>query len=140
MQYNYSPISRYSKSGSILVLNPTDRVVKAQSGMTSAQLRDDATLRGLTAPILVAPTLTTVAPNTAVNGATNLTITCTGTGFVTGCVVLFSGAGLATTFVSATSVTAVIPTAMLTTAGARTVKVLNPGGAGSSNTVPFTIT
>jgi len=56
----------------------------------------------------VPPTLTTLAPATAVHATAPLTMTCTGTGFTTETVVTFGGVDLATTFVSATSVTCTV--------------------------------
>jgi hypothetical protein len=124
MQYNYSPVQPYGGSGSVLVLNPTDRSVIAQSGLPPAALRDYSTLRGLV--VGSGPTLASTAPATAVHGAGNTSVVCTGTGFVNGCYVLFNGQGLTTTFTSGTSVSGTILAAQLVTAGTASVQVLNP--------------
>jgi len=86
-----------------------------------------------------AAVLTTVAPATVAHGAPNTTITLTGTGFVSGAVVKAGAASLATTFVSATSLTAVIPAASLVTAGTLQITVVNPS-APASGAKSFTVT
>lgn len=63
--------------------------------------------RGSTKP--TAPTLTSISPSTGVHGAANQTVTCTGTGFVSGqTTVTLNGVDQTTTWVSATSCTFVM--------------------------------
>lgn len=93
-------------------------------------------------PELPTPTLTTVNPNSVVAGAPNTLITLTGTGFVASSVARVNGVGVATTYVSPTSLTATIPAANLTTSANLTITVFNStagGGGGSSNGIPFTV-
>ena len=72
-----------------------------------------------------APTLTSISPTTGVHGAANQTVTCTGTGFVSGITKVTVGViDMATTFVSATSVTFVMPLSTLV-AGTQSVNVRN---------------
>ena len=86
------------------------------------------------------PSITTLAPASAPSGSPNQTLTVTGQQFVTGAIVQFGPATLVTTFVSTTSLTAVIPAALLTTKGTVPVTVENPApGGGASNNLPFTI-
>ena len=86
------------------------------------------------------PTITTISPNSAMADAP-FTLTINGTNFVTASMVNFGGTATATTFVSATQVTAVIPAAAIASAGTATVTVTNPApGGGTSNAVNFTIT
>ena len=86
----------------------------------------------------VPPTLTTLAPATAVHATAPLTMTCTGTGFTTETVVTFGGVDLATTFVSATSVTCTVDP---TNAVAGTVPVtVHNGPLVSTPAVNFTFT
>jgi hypothetical protein len=86
---------------------------------------------GLSLTLIVAlpsPTITLFAPTTglAAMGA-DRTVTVTGTKFVSGTSVTFGGGQkLQTTFVSPTSLTAVIPAAFMGTAGKYTVGVENP--------------
>ena len=89
-----------------------------------------------------APTVTALSPNSVVAGtATALTLTVTGTGFVTGSVVYFGDLALPTSDTSATSLTATVPVTAL--ARPRTVSVVVSNGRGSggqSNATSFTIT
>ena len=84
-----------------------------------------------------APTLTSIAPTTGTS-ATGATVTCTGTGFRTGCVVRQGSTNLATTFVSATSVTAAEVGKGLA-AGTVQITVRNPDGD-TTVTKPFVVT
>lgn len=88
------------------------------------------------APPPPVPTATSVTPNTAVAGATAVTITVAGTNFTADAVVRLGATSLATTYVSATSLTAVIPT--VGAAGPYNVTVGN--AFGTSNAVVFTST
>ncbi len=86
------------------------------------------------------PTVSTVSPSSILSGASAFTLTVNGTGFVNGSVVRWNGVGLATTFVSATQLTASVPAANVATAGTASVTAFNaaPGG-GTSGPVVVTI-
>ena len=97
-----------------------------------------------------APTLTSISPNTSPSGITSpITLTATGTNFVSGSKVLWNGQAMTTTFVSATQLTATIPASQFNipasffdpATGTVTVQVfvLNPDST-VSNQLPFTIT
>ncbi|GAB2861303.1 IPT/TIG domain-containing protein [Hymenobacter ruber] len=87
------------------------------------------------------PTITSLAPNTAVAGSTSQLLTVTGTGFVSGSVISFNNTALTTTYVSATQLTATVPASALTTAGSYGVTVMSPApGGGMSAAVAFTVT
>jgi hypothetical protein len=79
-----------------------------------------------------APVLTSLTPATAVMGAAPFTVQVAGTGFVAADVVTWNGAAVATTFVSATELTAAIDT--VAAAGDIAVTV------GASNALTFTVT
>jgi hypothetical protein len=86
------------------------------------------------------PTTTGLSPASVVAGAPGLTLTVTGTNFSTGSVVRWNGTDRATTFVSATQLTATIPATDVALAGTPRVTVFNPGpGGGISNAQTFTI-
>lgn len=86
------------------------------------------------------PVLTSVAPVTVVAGGGDFTLTATGTGFVTGSVVRWNGAGRSTTFVSATQLTAAISASDIASAGSAQVTVASPEpGGGTSSPVSVTI-
>jgi IPT/TIG domain-containing protein len=87
------------------------------------------------------PTLTSLAPNTAVRGAAQFVMTLTGTNFQPGLIVVF-GTVVETrvTVVSATSATVTVYPSWIPSAGTILVKVRNGGGAADSATVNFTVT
>lgn len=64
------------------------------------------------------PTVASIAPATVVKGAANTTVTLTGTGFVSGVTkATLNGGDVTTTFISATSISCVIPASALVNAG-----------------------
>ncbi|GAB3722155.1 hypothetical protein GCM10027594_02800 [Hymenobacter agri] len=91
---------------------------------------------------LPAPTITSLAPSTAVAGGAAFTLTVNGTGFISGSVVNFNGTALTTTFVSATQVTAAVPASAIAAAGTYNVTVANPSASqgGTSAAATFTVT
>jgi hypothetical protein len=73
-------------------------------------------------------------------GDSSLTLTLTGTNFISGSVALWNGAARATSFVSSQQLTATIPAGDLSTAGVFSVTVQNPGpGDGASSALTFTV-
>ena len=84
-------------------------------------------------------TLTSISPTSVPAGSKNTTLGATGTGFVTGAVIQFNGSPIATTFISSTGLSGVIPAELLTQTGSFSVSVLNPNGD-SSNSFSFTVT
>ncbi len=81
------------------------------------------------------------SPSQAKAGAAaGITLTVSGTGFVSGATVLWNGSARTTTFVSSSKVTASIPNTDFATASTATVIVQNPTpGGGNSNPVFFQI-
>lgn len=90
------------------------------------------------------PTLTSVTPNKAPAQSPDVTINITGGNFYNGSVVYASNIGgngyLATTYVSPTQLTAVIPANRMLTPGSGTMIVRTPNKLKSSSTVSFTLT
>ena len=84
-----------------------------------------------------------LVPESAVPGGAGFTLTVNGAGFVSGSgfnsVVKWNGSALATTFVSANQLTAMVPATDIATAGTSMVTVVNPSGP-ASNVVFFQIT
>lgn len=93
-------------------------------------------LRGTTTP--ATPVLSSISPTTGVHGAANQTVTCTGTGFTTNTRVVLGVLDMTTTYVSATSVTFVMPLSQLV-AGTQTVNVRN-GTLFSTTPKTYTVT
>lgn len=86
----------------------------------------------------LSPTLTSISPAGIATGSSDTQITLTGTGFSAGATVQFDGATLQTSFVSATQLTATVPSSSLASLGWGSVTVANPApGGGSSASVPL---
>ncbi len=88
--------------------------------------------------IISTPMISSVSPNRAAWHGPQTTITVTGSGFQNGARVTFDGMHLTSTYISATSITAVVPTTYLANSGIATVQVVNPD-TGVSNTAQFTV-
>jgi sugar lactone lactonase YvrE len=87
-----------------------------------------------------APTLTSISTTSAKVGDPDTTIILTGSSFVNGSTVDFNGAAIATTFVNATRLTAVIPASDLTAVGADSITIVTAGpGGGTSGSQTFTV-
>ena len=85
-----------------------------------------------------APALASLSPAGIVSGSSDMQITLTGTNFVSGAVVQMNGAGIQTSFVSSTKLTATVPAASLATLGWASIAVANPTpGGGTSGVVPL---
>ena len=84
------------------------------------------------------PTLGSISPTSATAGIAGLTLTANGTNYNSSTVVRFDGAALTTALVSATQVTAQLPTAQVATGAVHTITVNNPspgGGTSASRTL-----
>jgi len=115
----------------------------ATSGvLTVTTLGGTATSTGSFTVTLPAPTVAGLAPATAGAGSAAFALTVNGTGFISGSVVDFNSVALATTFVSATQLTAAVPASAIATAGTYNVTVVNPTAAqgGTSAAATFTVT
>jgi hypothetical protein len=77
--------------------------------------------------VVVPPAVTSLSPSSAVKGGSSFTLTVAGRGFVNGSTVDWNGSSRATTFVSATKLTAAIPPSDIQKEGADEVTVGNGG-------------
>ena len=101
-----------------------------------------ATCSGCFTVILPAPTATSASPTTGEAGTTR-TVTVTGTNFVSGATVSFSGGGITVntnTFVDSSHVTANITISSSATPSARNVSVTNPDTQSATCVGCFTVT
>ncbi|HQR36323.1 MAG TPA: hypothetical protein PLK30_26600, partial [Blastocatellia bacterium] len=115
-------------SANVTVTNPTP------GGGTSNQV---AFTINANAP---APTTISISPSVGIAGGASFTLTVNGTNFTGSSTVNWKGNARATTFVSATQLTAVIPAADIAVAGTAAVTVVTPApGGGTSNPQTFTI-
>ncbi len=79
--------------------------------------------------------LTGLSQHSATAGGAQFTLTVTGKKFISGAVVQWNGANLATTFVNSSTLTAVVPAVKFTSPGVYAVRVVNPApDAATSNT------
>src|SRR5207248_2177705 len=86
------------------------------------------------------PTITSISPTSTTAGSAQFTLTVNGTKFVSTSTVNWNGAPLATSFVSSTQLTAMVPAPLVATAGTASITVVNPNpGGGTSNVQMFTI-
>lgn len=86
------------------------------------------------------PGVVSISPSSAPAGSRALTITVTGTKFISSSVVRWGGSARTTTYVSSTILTAAILPSDLATAGTGTVTVYSPTpGGGTSGSLSFTI-
>ncbi len=86
------------------------------------------------------PHAASLSPSSATAGGASFTLTVNGTNFVSGSKVLWNGANLVTTFVSAIELTATVQVTEIANGGTASVTVSNPTpGGGVSNALTFTI-
>ncbi|MBS1813575.1 MAG: IPT/TIG domain-containing protein [Acidobacteria bacterium] len=130
----------YVSATSLTAVIPATQLATAGSLSIVAKNGSDASAPvsfTVTAPA-AAPTLTAVTPASAAAGSAATTITLTGTNFLSTTTVEVSGTAVAATYVSATSMTAVIPAGKLASAGSLGIVAKN--GTAASGSVPFTVT
>ncbi len=92
--------------------------------------------------VIPAPTLTSLSPSSILEDSPAFTITVTGTNFIPQSKVRWNGVDLATTYVSATTLTALVPAANVAFALTvpASVAVFSPApGGGTTVSLPFTI-
>ncbi|MCK6545954.1 IPT/TIG domain-containing protein [Myxococcota bacterium] len=86
------------------------------------------------------PTVASLTPSSLVVGSPLATLTINGSSFVSGAVVIFDGVPLATTYVSASQLTAPLPAGTAAVVSTHTVAVTNPApGGGTSGAVTLEV-
>ena len=86
-----------------------------------------STSNSMSLNITAGPAISSLAPNNVTAGGAAFTLTVNGTGFASGAAVLWNGSPLATSFVSATQLTAPVSAASIGTAGTAAVSVSSGG-------------
>ncbi|HZT40922.1 MAG TPA: hypothetical protein VFA07_01970 [Chthonomonadaceae bacterium] len=91
-----------------------------------------------------APALSSISPSSCRAGSATFTLTCTGSNFISSSTVRWTAGGtttvLTTTYVSGTTLTAVVPSSLVANRGTASVTVVNPApGGGTSGALTFTI-
>ncbi|HMJ62913.1 MAG TPA: IPT/TIG domain-containing protein, partial [Bryobacteraceae bacterium] len=95
------------------------------------------TSNALTFEVANGPALSLLSPGSATAGGGPFTLTLTGTGFTSAATVQWNSTSLATTFVSATQLTAAVPASLLAADGTAQITVLI--GGVSSNPLSFVV-
>ena len=116
------------------------RCEHSHRGYTSRQLQQTLPApasNSLTFTIVAPPTISSLNPTCATAGGPGFTLTVNGTNFAAISTVNWNGTALATTFVSATQLTATVPAALIATAGTASITVVSC--AATSNAQTFTI-
>ena len=109
--------------------------VTAFDGFLSIQITPTGAA-GNAVPFLNQP----LVPTAVSPGASEFTLSVSGTGFVSGATVNFNRTALATTFVDRAHLTATVPASEVASAGTASISVVNPGpGGGESNVVFFQV-
>ena len=86
------------------------------------------------------PAITALSPASATAGSAAITLSVSGSNFISGSVVNWNGSALPTTYVSSSSLTAAVSSTLLATAGTAAVNVFTPSpGGGTSSNLSFTI-
>jgi len=83
------------------------------------------------------PTISTLSPTSATAGGTDFTLTINGANFTSDATANWGATALTTAYVSATKLTAAVPTSLIATAGTASITVTNVNGSSSEAT--FTI-
>jgi hypothetical protein len=84
------------------------------------------------------PAVSSLSPASVAPGSAAFTLTVDGSGFVSGSIVNWNGAPLATTYVSASRLTASVPASNIAAAGTASITVGNPASTGASTGIVFT--
>lgn len=86
------------------------------------------------------PNISFLSPAFTSSGGSSFTLTVSGSGFVSGSIVYWGTAGLATQFVSASQLTAQVTASQIASAGITAITVETPApGSGTSNTMQFEV-
>jgi uncharacterized protein (TIGR03437 family) len=113
--------------------------LRSVSGTFNLTVGDSTGATSNSYPITVSPVLFSISPAASVAAGPPVTITATGVGFTSNSVLLFQQSPLATTYLNPTTLSAVIPSSALRTAGSASIQVADTKGVGHSLPQPFTI-
>ena len=113
-------------------------VVIDRPDLQYSEIKNGFQVNPATGPPLIPPTISGIDPSSVMAGSSDFTLKVTGTNYVSGSKVRWNGGDLATTYVSPTSLSAVVPKANIAASGTAAITVSNPGGT-TSNSVPLNI-
>jgi hypothetical protein len=104
---------------------------------TPPEMTPVLTSNSVTFTVTAGPAIDSISPDLSMAGAAQFTLTVNGVDFASSATVQWNGATLSTTFVSATQLTAVVPTSLLASAGTASVTVAS--GEATTNAIIFGI-
>jgi hypothetical protein len=128
VQWNGSPLATTFVSASQLTAQVSSSLLQTPGTDYVVVVNGNSSSSGATFQVN-GPTATTLAPASVAAGAAAFSLVVTGTNFVSGSTVVWSGANLTTTFNSSTQLTALISSTLVASAGSAFVLVTNPGGS-----------
>jgi trimeric autotransporter adhesin len=121
----------------------TRRVVRASKALPTGRMMRNSKTEVRTKEVVVnnpTPAISSLSPNTVAVGASALTLTVTGSNFVSLSTIEWNGTALPTELVSSTELQAQVGSEYLTGAGTATVTVVTEGpGGGTCNGLTFTV-
>ncbi len=121
------------------VMSSADAITWTLQSTPAAPFAHGVTFSGAAIPT---PVISSISPNTVTAHAPSFTLSVIGTGFISGgggSVVNWNGSALATTFISSTALTAIVPTGDIALPGTASITVFNSGGGGTSNALILSI-
>jgi 6-phosphogluconolactonase len=127
----------FSNTISAYAINTSSGALTPVPGSPFAAGKGPSALAIRSQPITPSLAITAIAPSSATAGGAAFTLTVTGAGFVSSDTVQWNGSPLATTFVSATQLSAAVPASLIAVAGSASVTVA--AGATVSKAISFTI-
>jgi alpha-D-ribose 1-methylphosphonate 5-triphosphate synthase subunit PhnH len=127
-RWNGSPLTTLQSGAAQLTASvPAELIAAAGSVPVTVQNPDGQTSTAVSFVVAMAPPrITSLNPASATAGGAAFTLTVLGSGFQSGAAVLWSGAALNTTFVSASQLTAAAPASLITQAATIQIAVRNP--------------
>ena len=127
VQWNGTALTTTFVSATQLTAQVAASLIATAGTATVTVLENGVTSNGVTFTIAAGQAITSLSPNSATAGGAAFTLTVNGTGFVSGAVVQWNGTALATTFVSATQLTAAVPESEIGTPGTANITVVIAG-------------
>jgi hypothetical protein len=125
----------YVSSTQLTASVPANLIASAGSVVVSVVTSAGASAYSAFAVSPAVPTITGLSPTSATAGGAGFTLTVNGTNFDSSAKVNWNGAVLATTYVSATQVTATVPANLIASAGNASITVSTTAGSSGTSTI-----
>jgi uncharacterized protein (TIGR03437 family) len=138
VQWNGIPLATRLLNGNTLDATVPASLIAAAGGATITIGGSNINFHPATFQVIAATLISFVSPLSAAAGGPAFSLTVNGVGFVPGSTVLWNGSSLATTFVSASQLTAAVAANLIASPGTASLTVQMPGGA-LLGPYPFTV-